>query len=180
MELDSETECRDEEESGTSESTGSSRGQRMSALIAPALECRPSIHSHSQSLYLPSLPASPCHHLRQSSTIIKNVNQTYSHLLSILERPDDLKSFSSDFIQEYSLSIEDTLTQYAVTSPTTGPDSDFGDIVDPPMQRFKYERDIRMLTRKPSIGLLPVRTYCDRCNTTVSTRVSMELPRMSV
>lgn len=181
--------------SGTSESTASRHEQRLSALVAPALECCPSIHSHSQSLSLPrlALPDSftlttlPSPHVRQNSIIVKNVNQTYSHLLSILERSDDTKSLAddSDLAEEYSASVEDTVTQYAGTTPTAAAtESDYGDMGETPMQRFKYEKEIHFMTRKrlsvPSFGLLPTRAFCDGCNMDVSTRVSMELPHLPV
>ena len=196
---DPEADCGDawvEGWSGTSESTASRHEQRLSALVTPALECYPSIHSHSLSLSLPklSLPndhsfvaPTPSLHIRQNSIIVKNVNQTYSHLLSILERSDDTKSLAEecDLPEEYSASVEDTVTQYAGTSPTApATDSDCGDMGETPVQRFKYEKEIHFMARRrlsvPSFGLLPTRTFCDSCNMDVSTRVSMELPRISV
>lgn len=183
--------------SGTSESTASRHEQRLSALVTPALECYPSIHSHSQSMSLPrlslltdhsfSVAPTPSLHVRQNSIVVKNVNQTYSHLLSILERSDDTKSLADDcdLAEEYSASVEDTVTQYAGTSPTApATESDYGDMGETPVQRFKYEKNIHLMARErlslPSFGLLPTRAFCDRCNMDVSTRVSMELPALPV
>ena len=237
-------------------------------------------HSHSFS-GLPETPI-PCtdsrsqltpesHHLRQSSIIVKNVNQTYSQMLAIIENPDDsnlsspskgdmieLASPRMDLIktslirafnesagldstneasevevkgrkgkelresravstatngslgreaklvgdeeqgvaEEYSGSIrtgshpepiegassyftDERVTQCGLTTANT--DSEQVDLEEIQHQRFKYEREIRLAKGKlleQRFGLLPTRTYCDRCQMDVSTRVSMELPKV--
>lgn len=223
-------------------------------------------HTRSTSQLTPE----PCtRHLRQSSIIVKNVNQTYSQMLAIIENPDDsvlsspskcdmielgsphldtiktslLRAFTESsgldstneasevevkrrkvqgvadsravstatngslvrdgrayvdedlsVADEYSGSIhpsshpepiEVTSSYFTEEKPTQcgTTESDQTDIEEIQQQRFKYEREIRKAKGKlveQRFGLLPTKTYCDRCQMDVSTRVSMELPKVPV
>ena len=219
------------------------------------------------------------HHIRQSSIIVKNVNQTYSQMLSIVENPNDSLSSSPskaditemasprltavktslreafdqsqgldstkgneagegdskgkprvafaraafhpshalstttnnsvssatevksaltiedepELADEYSGSVhaitspdpESKLYEGERTPPTTAvyTDGDHGDTTEADLQqqRFKYEREIRLARGRlleQQFGMLPTKTYCDQCQMDVSTRVSMELPKV--
>jgi hypothetical protein len=74
---------------------------------------------------------------------------------------------------------DERITQCGLTTAYT--DSEQADLEEIQHQRFKYEREIRSAKGKlleQRFGLLPTKTYCDRCEMDVSTRVSMELPKV--
>lgn len=102
----------------------------------------------------------------------QGVAEEYSGSIHTGTHPEPIEGASSYFTDE-------RVTQCGLTTAYT--ESEQVDLEEIQQQRFKYEREIRLAKGKlleQRFGLLPTRTYCDRCQMDVSTRVSMELPKV--